>query len=156
MTEYVVEVRYSLMPIPLSLFVHTYLVIKHGQNEQRYEMIAATIRTDNTPIAKNIYRDFLAPTTGLRVFGLLPEHGEEIRFKSKLYSQVSGTKNSPAHLLYTFIKSERLLDYPNKNLYSMLRGPNSNTFVQWVVDQVPECNLSLPWNAWGKGYKSKT
>ncbi len=40
--------------------------------------------------------------------------------------------------------------YPHKNIYSFL-GPNSNTYVQWVLNNFPELEVRLPWNAFGKG-----
>lgn len=43
--------------------------------------------------------------------------------------------------------------YPHLNNYNLL-GPNSNTFVQWVLNQHPEINEKLPWNAVGKNSKS--
>ena len=42
--------------------------------------------------------------------------------------------------------------YPYKNEYSMVFGPNSNTFTAWISCQVPELNLKLSHRAIGKGY----
>ena len=44
------------------------------------------------------------------------------------------------------------LEYPYKQEYSMLFGPNSNTFTAWLACQVPELNLKLSRRAVGKGY----
>ncbi len=43
-------------------------------------------------------------------------------------------------------------NYPYCGHYSYI-GPNSNTYVQWVLDAFPESGLKLPWNAFGKGFK---
>lgn len=43
--------------------------------------------------------------------------------------------------------------YPHCNQYAF-RGPNSNTYAQWVLNQFPESGFSLPWNAFGKGFKA--
>jgi hypothetical protein len=40
-------------------------------------------------------------------------------------------------------------NYPHRNIYRLL-GPNSNTYVQWVLDHFPNTALRLPWNAFGK------
>jgi len=42
--------------------------------------------------------------------------------------------------------------YPWTNEYSVIPGPNSNTFVAWVGLQVPELELALPFSAIGSGY----
>lgn len=42
--------------------------------------------------------------------------------------------------------------YPWKTTYRAFPGPNSNTFTAWVVKQVPELQLSLPFSAIGSGY----
>ena len=42
--------------------------------------------------------------------------------------------------------------YPYKNEYSMVFGPNSNTFTAWISCEVPELNLKLSHRAIGKGY----
>ena len=44
-----------------------------------------------------------------------------------------------------------VLQYPYKGEYSML-GPNSNTFIAWVLCKVPELNLNLSRRAIGKSY----
>ena len=43
-------------------------------------------------------------------------------------------------------------EYPWKTTYKVFPGPNSNTFTAWVVRQVPELNLVLPFSAIGRGY----
>ena len=42
--------------------------------------------------------------------------------------------------------------YPWKETYKAFPGPNSNTFVAWIAQQVPELELRLPLSAIGKGY----
>ena len=42
--------------------------------------------------------------------------------------------------------------YPWKSTYRVFPGPNSNTFVAWIGQQVPELGLVLPFSAIGKGY----
>ncbi|WP_286267806.1 DUF3750 domain-containing protein [Thalassotalea atypica] len=45
--------------------------------------------------------------------------------------------------------------YPWANEYTVFPGPNSNTFVAWVGQQVPELELDLPFSAIGSGYITK-
>ena len=57
-------------------------------------------------------------------------------------------------------KAEQVIDkvhiaaarYPYKNEYSVVFGPNSNTFTAWVSCKVPELNLKLSRRAIGKNY----
>ena len=42
--------------------------------------------------------------------------------------------------------------YPWPDEYRAFPGPNSNTFTQWIVERVPEIDLTLPLRAVGKSY----
>ena len=42
--------------------------------------------------------------------------------------------------------------YPYPNEYRMLPGPNSNSFIQWILLEVPEIGFSLPAKAIGKSW----
>lgn len=42
--------------------------------------------------------------------------------------------------------------YPYPTEYQAWPGPNSNTFVAWVIRQIPEMEVALPNNAIGKDY----
>jgi Protein of unknown function (DUF3750) len=42
--------------------------------------------------------------------------------------------------------------YPWPDTYKAFPGPNSNTFTDWVVRQVPALDISLPFKAIGSGY----
>ncbi len=50
------------------------------------------------------------------------------------------------------ITRDSFYNYKNKHSYRIFPGPNSNTYIQWILDQVPECDLKLPWNAFGKKF----
>lgn len=43
-------------------------------------------------------------------------------------------------------------DYPYPTEYKAWPGPNSNTFVAWVIRQIPEMDVALPNHAIGKDY----
>ncbi len=45
--------------------------------------------------------------------------------------------------------------YPWKYEYRAFPGPNSNTFVAWVGERVPQLELELPFTAIGSGYVSR-
>lgn len=43
-------------------------------------------------------------------------------------------------------------EYPYPTTYEAWPGPNSNTFVAWVIRQIPEMDVALPSHAIGKDY----
>ena len=43
--------------------------------------------------------------------------------------------------------------YPWSSTYRVFPGPNSNTFTAWIAGQVPALNLTLPFSAFGSGYR---
>ena len=47
---------------------------------------------------------------------------------------------------------EAAQSYPYPNEYKMLPGPNSNSFIQWILLEVPEIGYSLPAKAIGKSW----
>ena len=44
--------------------------------------------------------------------------------------------------------------YPWPDTYTAFPGPNSNTFIAWIVRKVPDLGLDLPFSAIGSGYKN--
>jgi len=42
--------------------------------------------------------------------------------------------------------------YPWRDTYKAFPGPNSNTFTAWIIKQVPELDVALPFSAIGSGY----
>jgi uncharacterized protein YceK len=42
--------------------------------------------------------------------------------------------------------------YPWPTTYRVFPGPNSNTFTAWIVSQVPDLDVDLPFSAIGSGY----
>ncbi|NMP15591.1 DUF3750 domain-containing protein [Thalassotalea sp. Y01] len=47
---------------------------------------------------------------------------------------------------------QAIQSYPWADEYSVFPGPNSNTFVAWIAQEVPELELELPFSAIGSGY----
>lgn len=47
---------------------------------------------------------------------------------------------------------EVIAQYPYPTTYKAWPGPNSNTFVSWVIRQIPEMDVALPNHAIGKDY----
>jgi len=157
-TDYKVSVYSSKLGIPLNFVVHTHIVTEHAGTKNRYDVfMPKTVPQIIQAHHGNIYKNLLPCDSGFLLFFRTnywwhTNHSKK-RWGTTLVSSVTGTSGSAAYSLYNFIENEGLEQYTSQ--YSFIKGPNSNTFVQWVVDQVPECGLFLPWNAWGKGYKIK-
>ncbi len=47
---------------------------------------------------------------------------------------------------------EAARSYPWPHEYRVFPGPNSNTFTSWVIDQVGDLDVRLPFSAIGSGY----
>jgi len=69
--------------------------------------------------------------------------------KSRLHKIIHGKEAKKL----IFILEKSLNSYIFKNKYLFYPGPNSNTYVQKIIDQIPELNLKLSYNAFGKNYK---
>lgn len=151
--DYRVSIHSSPLPLPLSCFVHAYIATEHAGVIDRYDVIVPGMFKNIPSYDGRIFKNLLSPETGFLIFFKLhPEKSQSARWKTKRHGLCTGSVDTPAYKLYQFIESGGLNQYPHKNHYRMIRGPNSNSFVQWIVNQVPECGLSLPWNAWGKDF----
>ena len=76
------------------------------------------------------------------------------RWKSKLKAQISGKKGSIAEKMVIYIEKNAMKD-PLKEVYHIFPGPNSNTFIQWIINKFPKSGFKLGWRAIGKNYKTK-
>ena len=150
--NYTVSIYSTPLSLPLFFAVHTHVVCTYKTESNRFDVTGHVSSSHPTAIDRYIFKNLLPTEAGFRILPSLPTHGIGPRWTVTLHSSVTGPAKSPAHQLYTYIVSGGLQNYPYRDRYHMFLGPNSNTFTQWVVDQVPECKLKLPWNAWGKGY----
>jgi len=160
-SEYNVSVYSSKLGIPLNVVVHTHIVTEHAGIKNRYDVFAPFALAGVEPYEGIIYKNLLPADMGFLLWFRKKlwwrSDAKYWRWGTKIVSQTQGPFGSAAYKLYKLIEDDHLVTYPYKEIadYNMIAGPNSNTFVQWVVDQVPECGLTLPFNAWGKGYKTK-
>ena len=142
--KYQVFIFSSPVPIPFNFAVHTWFVINLKGEIHRWEF--GKFRGSPHPNGVGILRDYLEPTRGMPYYFWKTKK----KFKSKLVDYIEG---DIAKQLAKFIEGHSN-DYPFKNIYS-LTGPNSNTYMQWVLNKFPKSNLKLPFNAFGKNYKIK-
>lgn len=61
-------------------------------------------------------------------------------------------RGNDAHELIPKVKNA-IASYPWSNEYVVYPGPNSNTFISWIGQQVPELQMDLPSTAIGKDWR---
>ena len=145
--KYQVFIFSSPVPIPLNFAVHTWFVINLRGQIHRWEF--GYFRGSPKENKIGMLKDFFRPTVGMNFYFWKAEP----RFCSRLVDFIEGGDSSVARELALFIE-EKSYSYPLKDTY-MFKGPNSNTYMQWVLDKFPDSNLKLPFNALGRGYKIK-
>jgi len=129
---------------PCFFATHPWFVVNKKGVVSRWEVVTSpnTGSTDYGYLSK----DCLPPTTGIRIF----PYTMNPRYGNHLIGMVSGDADSLAAQMAAIINDSHK-SYPHHDRY-VLTGPNSNTYVQWILDQFPESGLKLPWNAFGKNF----
>ena len=134
---------YSYATFPFNFATHFWFVSNEKGKITRYEIIGYYKNKDNTYIFKNR----APPFEGIEILPFV----YPLRRKSKVFYKVEGF--FAKKMIYFIKKSSEKYPYVSKYF---LFGPNSNTYVQWVLNNFPQLNLELPPNAFGKGYKVKS
>ncbi len=140
---------YSLCSVPLSFAIHPWFVVNKKGTVSRWEVnyIAGKGQENYGYLAKNAYN--LDPFVGINIFPY--SDSLNLRWSPGILGMTEGDENSIAKKMIDFIESSHA-NYAYGDGYRF-RGPNSNTYAQWVLGHFPEFKAELPWNAIGKGYK---
>ena len=94
-----------------------------------------------------MHKDFYTPSQGIAKWWFTEKYTWG---PGKLLGYVEGDEQSLAGQMAGLIESSPQ-EYPYCDTYS-LKGPNSNSYVQWVLNHFPHSGLRLPWNCFGKNY----
>lgn len=115
--------------------VHTWLAVKqpHAPRYTVYEVVGWRVE-DGLPAL----RRYQTVTPDRYWYGAKPE------------KVLSVTGDKAARLIPKV--EQAIARYPWANEYTLVPGPNSNTFPAWVGKQVPELELEMPLSAIGSGY----
>ena len=132
------------LPFPIGFARHAWFVINQQSKITRWEF--GHFFDSPLPGRIGIHKDYISPSVGMRKYPWKKGIGTE----SCLHHFVEGNAQSLAFDLCSFIDTNSP-NYPLQKVY-VLTGPNSNTYVQWVLDHFNELNWSLPVNAIGKNY----
>ncbi|HLC78624.1 MAG TPA: DUF3750 domain-containing protein [Candidatus Nanoarchaeia archaeon] len=131
---------------PFSLGYHPWIVINRKGKIARYEILQRVNKSQKN--LGHLHLDLLPPYLGINCLPL----SREVRWNSNLLSKIEGEENSTAFKIGLFM--ENIVDlYPYRETYHVLPGPNSNTFIQWIIDKFPKSGFKLSWRAIGKNYK---
>lgn len=152
-------------PIPYNFARHCWFVVNNKGKINRWELLNSN-RVVRTPkdiytrdyatqrrmkiISKNkghVYQDILPFTKGMNKYHWKPRPLSE----GSLIKTIEGNEKSLAYKMILYIE-KNAFKYEHKDHYKML-GPNSNTFIQWIIDKFPKSGFKLSWRAIGKNYK---
>lgn len=135
----------SPIPYPFAFARHFWFVIKVGEDWERWEFGQFKSAPDKKI---GVFKDLMPLTMGMNRYfwKSKPRHKSYLHFSLSAEEPVTGK-------IIDFLRQEAA-DYPLRDTYRYL-GPNSNTFVQWVLYHFPELDYKLPWRAVGKRYARK-
>lgn len=129
--------------VPAVFAIHPWLVVNQQGNISRWEVIYRRDTKTGTYISKNE----LPYSSGIQIFPFV----EIFFWKGILSKVIEGNEGSGAAQMAEFITSS-----PDRYKFARkyhLLGPNSNTYVQWILNTFPDSGMRLPWNAIGKNFK---
>lgn len=132
---------------PINFAIHPWFVVNKKGKLTRWEVGHDKEDTPN-------YFGYIR-YDGLPLFKGLPIISYSLPFSwgakhIKLLGSIEGDENSIAHKMIAVIENS-VHSYPYRDTYR-LSGPNSNTYIQWVLDQMPEWKMNLSWKAIGKNF----
>jgi len=124
---------YAVPATPLGRhIVHTYLIVKSANTNyfDRWEVWTWSAEPYGY-LRKNLY-------------------GPEDDFGLGRVEVLAERMGAEAQIVVEFI-TEHHQDYPYKDDYDLVTGPNCNTFTSWII-QSTHWSMELPDSAWGKDY----
>jgi len=127
---------------PFIFAIHPWLVINKKGEISRWE-VAYSKKFKTGENWGYLYKNLFSPFQGLNIFTFISKP----IYNSKL---IGMTEGDLAIQVIDLIENMPT-DYPYANRYNLL-GPNSNTFVNYVINKFPDLKFKLPWNAFGKNY----
>lgn len=129
--------------IPFIFAAHPWFIINKMGLVSRWEVLFR--KTPHATKWGHLYKDFSPPFQGIEIIPFW----KKFFWTAKLLGQIEGEE---AERIIDFIENSPTT-YPFCEKYSFI-GPNSNTYAQWVLNNFPEFKTKLPWNSFGKNFKS--
>ncbi len=137
----------SKLPFPLSFIaIHTWFVVSDRQNlTHRWEIWHRQLPAEKR--FGHIHYNLFPPFLGIAINPLTRSR----TWASKVYNYWEG--DIPLELLRLLAESAQ--SYPVRNKYHYWPGPNSNTYIQWILRRLSQPVENLPWKAVGAKYRIK-
>lgn len=137
--KYQVFIFYSSAYFPFNFFRHPWIVLNKKGEISRWEIRHNINKYNQTHLFVNNQPIF----EGIN---------KTIFIKSKWKTKMLGfIEDKIALNAIDFIEKSKE-SYPYINKYTGC-GPNSNTYIQWILNKFPEFNIKLSWRFIGKNYK---
>lgn len=128
--------------VPFNFGAHPWFVINKLGEISRWEILFRKVK--NKTEWGHLYKNYFPPFQGIEV---IPFY-EKYFWSGELLGKVEGEE---ATRIIEFLENSPAT-YPYKDKF-FLSGPNSNTYVQWVLNKFPDLLVKLPWNSFGKDFK---
>ncbi|MEK7612910.1 MAG: DUF3750 domain-containing protein [Patescibacteria group bacterium] len=128
--------------VPFNFAKHPWFVVNKRGVLSRWEVFWKPNRSKTS--WGHLHKDFYSPLQGIEMFFFSNKYFWK---DSLLLNVIEGNENSIARQMAEFIENSPQT-YPYCYQYALM-GPNSNTYVQWVLNKFPESNMRLPWNSFG-------
>lgn len=139
--EVSVEILSTPLPVPFSYAIHVFFVITDERGKHHRWEVWHFPNKDKS--FGHIHKDILPPFAGVRII----PNKHIPRFRSRLIKKIEG---EDAIRLRKVIESTPK-DYPFRDEYHFVPGPNSNTYAQWILDRAG-CDINIPGRAIGKNF----
>lgn len=137
--EYQVFVLCCPAYFPFNFLRHPWFVLNDKGKISRWEVRHSINKKDQS----HLFVDNQPPFEGIN---------KTVLINSKWQAQFMGNiEGDIAKEAINYIKNTTE-NYIYCNKYN-LSGPNSNTYVRWILDKFPEFKIKLPWRFIGKNYK---
>lgn len=146
--KYQVFVFSSPASLPINFARHPWFVVNKKGVVSRWEVMHFKSKSDNN--FGYIHLNNRSPFCGNIVIYPL----EILYWKTEMMGYIEGEEDSLAKRALEFIENS-IETYPYHDSYRFI-GPNSNTYLQNVLNKFPEFNIKLSWRFIGKDYKIKT
>jgi len=127
---------------PFNFARHPWFVLNKKGELSRWEVRQETYKESGSHLYLNAQPLF----QGINVSFFLKKYF----WKPELLGFIEGDENSNLKKIIDFIENSEE-NYPYIYRYSLF-GPNSNTYVQWILNKFPEFNIKLSWRHFGKDF----
>jgi len=145
--KYQIFVCASPASFPINFAKHGWFVLNKKGLISRWEVLHFKIKVNKG--FNYLHLNNRAPFLGFNI--IYPF--KFLFWKAEVLGYIEGDENSIVKQVIDFIEKSKE-NYPYCDKYSFL-GPNSNTYVKWILDKYPQFGIELSSGFVGKGFNVK-